>query len=388
MDRNRFFCEKLAFKHSSAINSLSEQITNIMMKRPDPNSTKVKGLAKIASLRLPMFCLLVLEMNLLLSPLLAQQVQADAYPVGNPLGLPVNPVGGDFSPMTSNVKVYGAIHSAESCSYDPDRDLLVVVNRGVSQSMQPNDAFVSLINHDGSVHTLRWIGLQQPKDRNSLTPPLVLNDPLGSDIVNGMLYICDREDGPGEDDPSRAVIHQFDMKTGAPVKSITLKDSPWINDIAVTEDGMMYTTQTGDMGSNPDPQSWRVWKISPEGDISVFAVGGPLHQPNGIAFDPEGNIVVVNYGNTSVLTYSREGELLNTEASTQPGGDGLVITPDGTKYVCSVREGGVFRIRPGESAELIAENIPSAASMCYDPTANQLVIPMTAYSGLAFIKLE
>ena len=43
---------------------------------------------------------------------------------------------------------------------------------------------------------------------------------------------------------------------------------------------------------------------------------------------------------------------------------------------------------PGAPAELIARNIPSAASMCRDAEANQLVIPMNANNGLAFIPLE
>ena len=62
--------------------------------------------------------------------------------------------------------------------------------------------------------------------------------------------------------------------------------------------------------------------------------------------------------------------------------------PDGTKYVSSVQNGGVSRIRPGQPAELIAQNIPSAASMCYDAGANQLVIPMNANNALAFIPLK
>ena len=71
----------------------------------------------------------------------------------------------------------------------------------------------------------------------------------------------------------------------------------------------------------------------------------------------------------------------------QAGNDGLVIMPDGTKYISSVRMGGVQRIRPGRPAELIASGIPSAASMCYDKDANQLVIPMNANNALAFVKL-
>ncbi|HLR25386.1 MAG TPA: hypothetical protein VK112_05930 [Fodinibius sp.] len=48
------------------------------------------------------------------------------------------------------------------------------------------------------------------------------------------------------------------------------------------------------------------------------------------------------------------------------GKDGIVIMADGTKYVSSVTDGGLSRISPGERAELIAENIPSAPPMCYD----------------------
>ena len=42
------------------------------------------------------------------------------FSVGNRLGLPIDPAAdGAFDAMSSNVKVYGAIYSAESCSYDP-----------------------------------------------------------------------------------------------------------------------------------------------------------------------------------------------------------------------------------------------------------------------------
>ena len=89
-----------------------------------------------------------------------------------------------------------------------------------------------------------------------------------------------------------------------------------------------------------------------------------------------------------MLTFSRAGRLLKTETAAQRGNDGLVVMPDGTKYVSSVVNGGVSRIRPGRPAELIARNIPNAASMCYDAGANQLVIPMNPNNGLAFVRLK
>ena len=138
--------------------------------------------------------------------------------LGNPLGLPINPdPKGTFNPMSSNVKVYGAIYSAESCSYDPDRGVIVVPNRGVPQNVQTNNAWISFLNHDGSVHTARWIGIANPgPQRANSTPPLILNEPLGSDIVNGILYLADRDGGTSQTDPSISVVRTFNMKTGLP----------------------------------------------------------------------------------------------------------------------------------------------------------------------------
>jgi outer membrane protein assembly factor BamB len=316
----------------------------------------------------------------------AQAPQPGPFTVGNPLGLPIDPtVGGSFRPMSSNVKVYGAIFSAESCSYDAVRNLIVVPNRSVGQNVQDNNAWISLINHDGSVHTARWIGL----NRNEL----ILNEPLGSDIVNGVLYLADRDGGlrtvvvsgtelqAGPNTPQVSVVRRFDMATGRPMGEVRVETSTGFNDIEVAEDGTIYGTVSGAQG--------HVYRITPAGESSVFIpTGAPLASPNGVAFDPAGNIVIVNSGDDGVLTYDRTGRLVLTERAAQPGSDGIVVMADGTKYVSSVQKGGVSRIRPGQPAELIAENIPNAASMCYDSGANQLVIPMNANNALAFVPLE
>lgn len=316
------------------------------------------------------------------------QETADFY-VGNPLGLPATPSAEDtFEEISPNVQVYGAIFSAESCSYDEDQGVIVVPNRGVPQNVRTNDGWISLINHDGSVHTTNWIGVQESSDRENLSPPLVLNDPYGSHITNGVLYLADRNGDTGPDDPGIGVIRMFTIETGEPVGEVQISGSDWINDIAVADDGTVYATQSGGFGENADPGTWRVWKITSEREVSIFLQGEPLLLPNGIDFDPEGNIVVVNTGNDEVLTFSPAGKLLNTQYAVQPGSDGIAILPDGTKYVSSVTNGGISRIREDETAELIAENIPLASSMCYDSNTNQLVVPLNRNHGLAFIPLE
>jgi hypothetical protein len=331
-----------------------------------------------------------------------QQQQPREYFVGNPgVGLPVAPPApaadapaspNTFAPASGNVRMYGALYSVESCVYDAGRGVIVAPSRGVGQAVRANDAWLAFINHDGSVHTPRWVGIQNAgAERDNMTPPLVFNEPLGSALHRNILYFADRDGGipdtarPGQLTPSVAVVRTFDLATGRPLKSLGVPGSTGLNDIAVAADGTVYGTHSG---TADRPESWAIWKLTPEGQASVFTQGPPLNLPNGIEVDRDGNIVVVNIGSADVITFSPDARVVRTEVAAQSGNDGLVIMADGVKFVSSVRLGGISMITPGAAPRLIAQNIPSAASMCYDSGANQLVIPMNANNGLAFVSLK
>lgn len=289
----------------------------------------------------------------------AVQAGAQSIKVGQPLGT-ANEAGVP-TPLSPNVKVYGSFRFTESCTFDKQRNLIVVMNQGVKQEVAPNDGFVSLIHPDGRVHTSKWIGVT----REGLT----LNDPFGSAISNGVLYTVDS-----------GVLRSFDLKSGQPLKAIDVPGSTFLNGIGVAADGTAYISNTRPEG--------RVYRVTADGKVSVFVEGAPLNVPNGVAIDGEGNIVVVNIGDKAVLTFSPGGKLLTTEQAVESGNDGVVITEDGTKYVSSVRFGSVSRIRKGQPAQIIAAGIPNAASMCYDSIQRQLVIPMNPNDAVAFVPLE
>jgi sugar lactone lactonase YvrE len=285
---------------------------------------------------------------------------AQAFVTGGPLG--TTNEAGEATPISDNVKVYGSFRFAESCTFDPDRNLIVAMNLGVPQATAENDGYVSLINPDGTVHTTKWIGV----NRDGLT----LNDPRGSAIAGGRLYTADNSH-----------VRWFDLATGAPGGEVEVPGSTLLNGIAVTEDGTIFVSNTR------EPEA--LYRITANGEVSTILEGAPLVQPNGVAIDNDGNVVVVNIGNNEVLTLSHDGELLNTEHAHEGGNDGVVVLEDGTKYVSSVRFGSVSKITPGMAEpEVIAVGIPSAASMCYDATQNQLVIPMNNHNALAFISLN
>ena len=57
----------------------------------------------------------------------------------------------------------------------------------------------------------------------------------------------------------------------------------------------------------------------------MLAADGKLNIPNGLAIDPDGNVVVVNIGNRDVVTYSPSGKVVRVEQSEEKGSDGIVI---------------------------------------------------------------
>jgi hypothetical protein len=296
---------------------------------------------------------------LLTATALAQQPAApQPFRAGTPLG--ATNEAGQVVPMSGNVKVYGSFHFAESCTFDASRNLIIAMNAGNPQTLAQNDGFASLINPDGSVHTSKWIGAT----RDGLT----LNHPLGSAIAGRTLYVADI-----------TMVRTFDLATGAPGRAIEIEGATGLNGIAVTANGTIYVSNTR--------QPERIYRVQPDGTVSTFADGPPLALPNGVAIDTDGNIVVVNIGSRDVITYSPAGQIVRTEQAAEGGNDGVVVLPDGTKYVSSVRFGSVSRIRRGQPAQVIAWGIPSAASMCYDSRQHQLVIPLNPNNALAFIRL-
>ena len=290
--------------------------------------------------------------------ILGSLAAAQDFVAGQPLGA-VNE-SGVHVPMSSNVKVYGSFHFSESCTFDPERNLILAMNTGNRGDGTENDGFVSLINPDGSVHTAKWIGVSRDG--------LELHHPLGSAIADGILYTVDV-----------GYLRSFDLETGRPLNSVQVPGSTILNGIAVDDEGTAYISNT----RNPES----IYKVTAAGEVSVFADGAPLAAPNGVAMDPDGNIVGVNITDNAVITYNPEGEVVRIENAVEGGNDGVVVLDDGTKYVSSVRFGSVSRIRPGEDAEIIASGIPSAASMCYDSVQNQLVIPLNPNYALAFVPL-
>ena len=133
------------------------------------------------------------------------------------------------------------------------------------------------------------------------------------------------------------------------LRSIHVPGSSLLNGIAVADDGTIFASNT-----RPD---WKLYKVTKDGKSSVLVADGKLNIPNGVAMDPDGNVVVVNIGNRDVITYSPSGKLVRVE---QSGERKRWHRHHGrwNQIRMQRRHGSVSRIRLGKKAEIIASGIP------------------------------
>jgi gluconolactonase len=108
------------------------------------------------------------------------------------------------------------------------------------------------------------------------------------------------------------------------------------NDLAVRDDGLIVFTDPGPFPP-PEPNIARVLSWSSDADVRVVADG--FWYVNGIAFEPDGNIVVIERMGLLRLDPSGGGDHeWVIEDLGRGGGDGFCLDADGRFYVCSTIE--------------------------------------------------
>jgi gluconolactonase len=114
------------------------------------------------------------------------------------------------------------------------------------------------------------------------------------------------------------------------------------NDLAVTPDGTIYFT---DPGHFPPPEDGRgrVMVYERDGNVSTFASG--FFYCNGIAFEPDGTVVVVERRGLQRVHPDGSCEWV-IEKLGPGGGDGFCLDADGRFYVASTIEHGIRVVDP------------------------------------------
>ena len=131
-------------------------------------------------------------------------------------------------------------------------------------------------------------------------------------------------------DPDGSVVYLADQGFRAP------------NDLVVAADGRIFFTDPGHHPP-PEPPVGRVMVVERDGSIGLMA--GDFEFCNGIAFDPDGELVVIE--RRGLLRVREDGtkEWIIEDLGTG-GGDGFCLDVDGRYYVASTVEHGVRVVDP------------------------------------------
>jgi len=109
------------------------------------------------------------------------------------------------------------------------------------------------------------------------------------------------------------------------------------NDLAITPAGTVYFTDPGHFPP-PDESAGRVMVLARDGNVTTFADG--FYFCNGIAFEPDGTVVVVERRGLQRVYPDGSRDWVVAKLG-QGGGDGFCLDADGRFYVASTIEHGI-----------------------------------------------
>jgi hypothetical protein len=130
------------------------------------------------------------------------------------------------------------LSTPESALHDEAADIYLVSNINGSPSTADDNGFISSISPNGEMIALKWI--------DGASDDLVLNAPKGMGIFENTLYVADI-----------TAVRRFDRMTGDPLGDIEISEASFLNDIAVSGQGLVYVS---------DSRGGAIYEIEAAGD--------------------------------------------------------------------------------------------------------------------------
>jgi len=168
-----------------------------------------------------------------------------------------------------------------------------------------------------------------------------LNAPKGITFCRRKLFVADID---------RVVV--ADPETGKVLKVINVPGAKFLNDTAAYN-GKVFVSDT---------QTNTIYQIDADSySVKIYLKSSELQGPNGIAFTPEGKMIVVSWGGGKVLEIDGS---IKTLASGFENLDGVVVTEDGTVIFSDFSAGKIYALKNGR-VSLLAKGFISPADIGY-----------------------
>lgn len=121
------------------------------------------------------------------------------------------------------------------------------------------------------------------------------------------------------------------------------------NDLTIALDGTVYFTDPHSFPAPPGPPKARVMAMAPDGEVRQVA--GGLIMVNGIALEPDGNLIVTEVNGLMRLSPTGESEWIIENISDRHATDGIKLDLDGRIYMAASLDRGVRIVEQGKVIE-------------------------------------
>ena len=261
----------------------------------------------------------------------------------------------------------------ESVRYDPAQDIWFVSNINGNPSQKDGNGFIVRLSADGAA-------MDATPFIESGKKGVTLNAPKGLAIVGDTLWVADID-----------AVRAFNTKTGAPIASIDIKGSSFLNDVVAGPDGSVYITDTGvcydakGQMSHPGPDRI-VQVIGRQYKVVASFTGQP--GPNGIAYDPTNQRFLVNaFGSRNFFAWKPGMAAPDSVGVGAGGGDGLEFLSDGRAAYTSWADSSLSIFANGTSTTLM-KGLPGPADIGYDAKRQRIAIPLFNDGKVVFVALD
>lgn len=263
-------------------------------------------------------------------------------------------------PQATRVATVSGFEVPESARYDPDRDLYFVSNVTGNPVALDDTGFISLMEPDGRVRTLRWI--------DGRSEGVTLHAPKGMALLGSSLWVADI-----------TVVRSFDRESGQPGPTVDLGPlgAKFLNDITVGPGGTLLVSDTGiafENGRGRLAGPHRVYAISATKGPYVLIDDDRLKAPNGVFYDATGaRLLIGSFSGPDVWAWTPTGGL--SIAATGPGGyDGIERLPDGRILVAS-QDGTAILAISGSTMTPLVSNVSDVGDIGVDTRRSRIAIP-------------
>ena len=200
---------------------------------------------------------------------------------------------------------------------------------------------------------------------------VTLHGPKGMVVHGDVVWVTDID-----------ALRAFDKRTGVPRGTIEMAahGAVALNDIALHPDGSISVTDPrllfGDDGSSRHEGEDRIFRVAPDGAVSVAVQGPALAQPNGIAWDAAADrFVIAPLEGTTVLGW-RPGDASPAVIGRAGGAqDGVAVLDSGEILVSSLADGSIYLLKGHEARPLIT-GLRFPVSFGMDRDGCRIAIPL------------